>query len=117
MNCLRNDHYAKTCKMGHCRECPEKYNTLCHLSREGKTSLNTLGDPETQDTTNVEQSGNNVSVHHAASNTMGRQMLMAIAVVDAIHRNGSSIPVRILFDSASETNFITQAAHNKLGLK
>jgi len=117
MNCLRNDHYAKTCKMGHCRECSERHNTLCHLPRKGKISQGTSEIAESQDTAKNEQPGINVSVHHAANNTMGRQMLMATAVVDAIHRNGSSTPMRVLLDSASKANFITQAAHNRLGLK
>jgi len=34
-----------------------------------------------------------------------------------IHRNGPNIPIRVLLDSASEANFTTQAAHNRLVLK
>jgi len=36
INCLKNDHYAK---MGHCRECSEKYNTLYHLTPVSKNSV------------------------------------------------------------------------------
>jgi len=39
MNCLRNNHYAKTCKLGSCRECSEKYNMLCHLIPESEISV------------------------------------------------------------------------------
>ncbi|XP_025997854.2 uncharacterized protein LOC113006136 [Solenopsis invicta] len=42
---------------------------------------------------------------------------MATAIVEATQRNGRSVPFRVLLDSASEVNFISQAAHNKLGLK
>jgi len=33
-NYLRNDYFVKTCKMGSCRECSGKHNTLCHQSKD-----------------------------------------------------------------------------------
>jgi len=95
------------------RECPERHNVVPSATR-GKISQ---GMAELQDTAKDEQPSINVSVHHAANKTMGCQMLMATAIVDAIHRNDSNIPMRVLLDSASEANFFTQAAHNRLGLK
>ncbi|KYN09177.1 hypothetical protein ALC57_18716 [Trachymyrmex cornetzi] len=46
-----------------------------------------------------------------------RQILMATARLEATRCNGTRFPIRVLLDSASEANFITQAACNKLGLK
>jgi len=114
MNCLRNDHYAKTCKLGSCRECSEKHNTLCHLTPESGTSGTSETAKSTVQTSN--ESSNGVAVH-ASSNAKGRRVLMATAIVEATQRKGASIPIRALLDSASEANFITQSACNKLGLK
>lgn len=113
INCLKNDHYAKACKSGHCRECEEKHNTLCHISQDNKVPSR----PEVAELKNEAtiKSPSNIAVH--TSNLNGRRVLMATAMVDATQRSGSSISLRVLFDSASEANFITQAAHNKLGLR
>lgn len=42
---------------------------------------------------------------------------MTTAVVNAIHSNGSIVPLRILLDSASEAHFITHSACNRLGVR
>jgi len=44
-------------------------------------------------------------------------VIMATAVVNATHLNGSIVPLRILLDSASEAHFITNSACNRLGLR
>lgn len=33
LNCLRNDHFSRSCRSGSCRECGERYNTLCHTTK------------------------------------------------------------------------------------
>ncbi|XP_039315241.1 uncharacterized protein LOC105202500 [Solenopsis invicta] len=121
LNCLKNDHYIKTCKCGPCRECAKKHNTLCHMSQmervlpaEPEPSIDSTGS-ESQSETNNRTIANNVSVHHSSSG--GQRRLMATAVVEATQRNGNTIPVRVLLDSASEANFITKHTHNRLGLK
>jgi len=42
---------------------------------------------------------------------------MATAMVEASRRDGTTLLIRVLLDSASEANFITNHAHNKLGLR
>ncbi|XP_071578820.1 uncharacterized protein [Temnothorax nylanderi] len=116
INCLKDDHYVKTCKRGPCRKCAEKHNTLCHQPQGNKVKTNSEG-TETQGESNSNQSISNVAVHHASSNVKRRRVLMATAIVETIQRNGSKALIRVLLDSASEANFITQAACNKLALK
>ncbi|KYN14635.1 hypothetical protein ALC57_13142, partial [Trachymyrmex cornetzi] len=31
LNCFKSNHYARACRMGSCRECNGRHNTLCHL--------------------------------------------------------------------------------------
>ncbi|XP_067216967.1 uncharacterized protein [Linepithema humile] len=102
-------------KWAHARSAQQD-NTLCHQSTDGKVSAKLEGSKH-QNKANDVQSSSNVTLHHASNNVKRRQVLMATAIVEATQRNGSSTPIRVLLDSASEANFITQAAHNKLGLK
>lgn len=67
LNCLKNVHYVKTCKMGICRECTGKHNTLCHQSQGSKISSKT-DISESQDEVNNDQSLSIVAIHHASSN-------------------------------------------------
>lgn len=62
-------------------------------------------------------STNNISVHHVSERSKKQHVLMATAVVDAARSNGANATIRILLDSASEANFVTQVACNKLGVR
>jgi len=120
-NCLRKDHFVKTCKIGSCRECSGKHNTLCHRSKDTLvqgTSSSTpveesdqISQPSTDLTTQV-----NVTVHHTATN-LRQRTLLATALINVVHANGSLVSCRALLDGASEASFITTATCNKLGLK
>lgn len=101
--------------MSSCRECSRRHNTLCH-PRSSKDS-GTLEVSGSQSQVDNGQSLFNIAVHHASSDEKGRCVLMATAILAATHRNGSSVPIRVLLDSASEANFIAQSTHNRLGLK
>ncbi|KYM95005.1 hypothetical protein ALC62_14362 [Cyphomyrmex costatus] len=111
INCLKNDHFVRSCKMGHCKECTKKHNTLCHLPRVD----NNLAKAGSQD--DVNQLVTNVALNQSLHKVKRRRILMATAIMEATRRDGSRISIRVLLDSASEANFLTQAAYNKLGLK
>ncbi|XP_018405645.1 PREDICTED: uncharacterized protein LOC108781997 [Cyphomyrmex costatus] len=111
INCLKNDHFVRSCKMGHCKECTKKHNTLCHLPRVD----NDLAKAGSQDDAN--QLVTNVALNQSLHKVKRRRILMATAIMEATRRDGSRISIRVLLDSASEANFLTQAAYNKLGLK
>jgi len=117
LNCLRNDHFVKTCKMGTCRKCSERHNTLCHQPtiNEEPQAVNVAAEQTVQDI--KDENSSNVVVHHAVKESTRRHVIMATAVVNATHSNGSVVPLRILLDSASEAHFITNSACNRLGLR
>lgn len=58
-----------------------------------------------------------MAVHHASNRPKRQHVFMATAIVDAARFNGSNATIRILLDSASDANFVTQSACNKLGVK
>jgi len=111
-NCLRNDHFVKTCKMDSCRESSGKHNTLCHRSKDDSiqdSSSSTLieepaqmSQPSTDSTTQV-----NVTVYHTATN-LRQQTLLATALINVVHENGSLISCRALLDGASEASLLLQ---------
>ncbi|XP_070156735.1 uncharacterized protein [Polyergus mexicanus] len=116
-NCLRNDHFVKACKIRSCRECSGRHNTLCHRPTADKhvpggASISVQKVPSSSD-----EASNNVVVHHAVNEPTRRHVFMATAVVNAIHSNGSIVPLCILLDSASEAHFITHSAYNRLGVR
>ncbi|XP_039309090.1 uncharacterized protein LOC105201565 [Solenopsis invicta] len=110
INCLRNDHFTRSCKHGSCRECSGRHNTLLHRSTTAKQQ-NTI---EAADTSNADNSAK------TACHSMGatrKNVFMATAIVDASNSEGYRIPVRVLLDSGSEANFITHNICNRLNLK
>lgn len=117
LNCLRNDHFTKTCRMESCKECTGRHNTLLHRPVRNKESTEEKGNIETSVSKASSHSNNNVTVHHISEGPKKQYILMATAIVDTIRSNGTNATIRILLDSASEANFITQAACNKLGIK
>ncbi|XP_024878022.1 uncharacterized protein LOC112458563 [Temnothorax curvispinosus] len=133
LNCLRNDHFSRDCRSGSCRECGERHNTLCNIvkrascssadsaggsadrSRESSgTTLCSVADTEMGASTSNNESSGNMSVQHARGER--KQILMSTAIVN-IESNNNDNQLRVLLDSASEVNFITLAACNRLNIK
>lgn len=112
MNCLRKDHFAKTCKMGSCRECSEKHNTLCHRPNTDVNVSEGVNKSEQNDKTS-----SNVTTHHVAGDSNKKRVLMATAFINVRHLNESVVPLRVLLDSASKAHFITYATCNRISVK
>jgi len=99
LNCLRNDHFMKTCKMETCRECSGD-NTLCHHSTtDEKSQTVKVAKGQTVQATKDETSSN-VIVHHAMKESTKRHVIMATVMVNATHLNGFVVSLRILLDNA-----------------
>ncbi|XP_029155926.1 uncharacterized protein LOC114928760, partial [Nylanderia fulva] len=130
INCLRNDHFVKECKASSCRKCGERHNTLCHPISEGtssttNTTKKAMGNAEKSSSAaggavrsdreaRVSDSTSGASVYHLLSENRRKEVLMSTAIVNVRESKGQ---LRILLDSASETNFITMEACKKLNLK
>lgn len=125
INCLRSDYFVANCRAGSCRECGQRRNTLCHQDKRAASS--TPPAKETKDgrsaaisnreSSNVsEETSSGPSVHYMRQDARRKQVLMSPAIVNAKGNNGYNCQLRVLLDSASETNFVTLAACKKLGL-
>jgi len=121
-NCLRKNHSTKDCKASNCRVCNKKHHTLLHIvsntnqTQNGQNSnvanpLNGNADNNTPAETFAASS----VINMASSNF--NNILLATAVVKVLDSNGMLHPCRILLDSASQSNFITENLCKKLNLK
>lgn len=98
LNCLRNDHFIKSCRSGSCRECTGRHNTLLHRAiRESSP----LGNDSSQLPPEVVEKA---AVSHSS---IGRCVLLSTAIVTSDDTRGAPQRLRALLDGAREANIIT----------
>ncbi|NEV48973.1 DUF1759 domain-containing protein, partial [Wolbachia pipientis] len=111
LNCLRStSHQAKDCKSSTCQTCGKKHNTLLHMQNKVQT--------ETVFTNQPNQTSNSDTVvltHRIASNKC-QQVILSTAIINVYDRHGNTYPCRILLDSGSQSNFITEHLAKTLDL-
>lgn len=96
INCLRPGHDKSKCKLGHCKYCREKHNTLLHIDSV----------PYVSEMQNIA-----LSVNH--SNT-SRVVLLSTALVKVSDPEGNLHTARVLLDNGSTANFISEDLVRKL---
>lgn len=97
-NCLKSSHQLRNCNsIFSCRTCKRKHHSLLHrhTSIEPSETVSAL-------------------VSRSLSNTT---VLLATAIVQVQDASGSMQSFRALFDTGSQSNFITESAVNRLKLK
>ncbi|XP_072948180.1 uncharacterized protein [Epargyreus clarus] len=128
-NCLRSGHKAHQCKLGGCRICKRKHNTVLHKQSSFSTSkqlqlsqnkqednikitnkLSDSNDLPTQSKKIQEDTSYVVSMSAVSSN----HALLSTALVE-VTSNGKTFTLRALLDSGSQSSFITEAAAAKIG--
>ncbi|KAH9636357.1 hypothetical protein HF086_002591 [Spodoptera exigua] len=96
MNCLRPGHDDSRCKLGHCKYCRQKHNTLLHVDND-----------------NVLSSVHNTALS-ATQMSSSRIILLSTALVRVTDADGNHHSARVLLDSGSTTNFISEDFVRKL---
>lgn len=96
MNCLRPGHDISKCRLGHCKYCRQKHNTLLHI-----------------DSDNVLTSSNNTALS-ASQLLTSKVILLSTALVKVTGADGNHHTARVLLDSGSTTNFISEDFVRKL---
>lgn len=98
-NCLRSSHQIKDCKsLFTCRTCRRKHHSLLHRDKPSVS----------------QSSGSSALVSRSQSRST---VLLATALVQVRDARGDAHTLRALFDSASQSNFITEAAAKRLQLQ
>lgn len=114
LNCLRSDHFAKNCKHGSCRKCTGKHNTLLHRDAAEGQHIASGKQPTAGRENSDSGTDNDTKTVCHSSNSLRCNVFMATAIVDVTNPEGFSLPFRVLLDSGSEANFITQSACNEV---
>ncbi|XP_058449304.1 uncharacterized protein LOC131429270 [Malaya genurostris] len=130
-NCLRKGHITRTCSSPKsCRKCEARHHTLLHedvavvSEREFQPESSVITNasmlqPVPSDETKIPDPVNNQVFtscsSYFTSNT--RTVLLLTAVVEAFDTTGQLHSCRVLLDSGSQVNFITEQMTNRLGLK
>ena len=104
INCLKKGHSASKCRGQRCSACQRPHNILLHRfdSKQIQNSEHSK-DPQAANTL------------HTLNNS--NQTLLATAVVQIRNKFGSYIMARVLLDSGSQVNLITEDLAQKLCLK
>lgn len=123
-NCLGFKHSSKKCDSNaSCRKCKGKHHTLLHFENNLESSSivaptqdvsQTFSNHGPQPVASTSQINSLANVLPTSPHTA--MVLLSTAHVEVLDSLGNYQTVRILLDSASQANFITQNCVNKLGL-
>lgn len=121
LNCLKPNHVSKSCSAGKCRKCHNNHNTLLHYAKRpfeqpSASAQNTSGTvSEMQTASNIEEnvlfSGVNTSADVCQTDT-----LLSTALVKVCSLDCKFYTCRVLLDSGSQSNFVTERLCQKLNL-
>ncbi|XP_045777844.1 uncharacterized protein LOC123875840 [Maniola jurtina] len=141
-NCLREGHSHFNCRLGGCRFCKRKHNSILHrqsslhyiqpptqTSTSSSSSQSREGTTTSLPTSNIKVPRHNSlpssssgptdmkdpSCVVSMSSVSSNQALLSTALVK-VTTNGKSFTLKALLDSGSQSSFITEAARTKIGL-
>uniref|UniRef100_A0A6P7GTX3 Uncharacterized protein LOC114340708 n=1 Tax=Diabrotica virgifera virgifera TaxID=50390 RepID=A0A6P7GTX3_DIAVI len=114
INCLNNNHSTKQCRSSGCKKCGKVHNTLLHFPKQPVQQTSVEADipidiPQANETSSNYSS---LTCHSPAKS----QILLSTAMVKVADKNGNLHDCRVLLDSASQSNFISQRLHHILQL-
>ncbi|XP_050509020.1 uncharacterized protein LOC126886203 [Diabrotica virgifera virgifera] len=114
INCLNNNHSTKQCHSSGCKKCGKVHNTLLHFPKQPVQQTSVEADipidiPQANETSSNYSS---LTCHSPAKS----KILLSTAMVKVADKNGNLHDCRVLLDSASQSNFISQRLHNILQL-
>lgn len=112
-NCLRFNHATKFCKsISVCQICKQKHNTLLHIQNSDESPI---ADHSVPSKSSAEISNTEPTVGLNCSRPTKTRALLPTALVYVYKQDGNKTICRILLDSASQSNFLTQDMFGKLG--
>ncbi|XP_041979470.1 uncharacterized protein LOC121733319 [Aricia agestis] len=128
INCLRSGHKERDCKLGPCRICSQRHNSLLHgqqpsstLDSAASTSSSVVlaaAAPQPAAPAPSLAPPASVSSHSdiTLSNTGGKVVLLSTALLKVKDKYGKEHHVRALLDNGSTASFITESLCTKLQL-
>ncbi|XP_011165058.1 uncharacterized protein LOC105199599 [Solenopsis invicta] len=117
-NCLGfTEHASSKCLSGGCKICKSKHNSLLHLATVATTKSVVPGSAADEAGGRVPTNSPATLVSHRVSSLDNKHVMLSTAVVYAYDNQGSRKCCRVLLDSGSQTNFISQRFLAMLSLK
>lgn len=123
VNCLRSkQHSVRNCPSIKCKLCQFPHHTTLHLNNHKSTGPPTsnANDNSFQSSPAPETAGQSSSALQCSTPALLKKqhtVLLSTAQVDVRDIRGNFQKVRVLLDTASMANFISEKCANKLGLK
>ncbi|XP_045463807.1 uncharacterized protein LOC123673366 [Harmonia axyridis] len=126
VNCLRVGHLTRECRSAGCRKCNKPHHTLLHFNNRADTSTSSAStqrssNSEIQSTASSSQqntSVNNSEIALTSTNTyMKPIVLLSTALVEILDKHGNPHDCKVLLDSGSQSNFISERICKILGLQ
>lgn len=124
-NCLGSKHTVKNCDSSYtCRICKHKHHTLLHFDKESlipHAVASAVPVASVSENTNLSQNTfcqPSTSQINSLTNVIptNTTVLLSTAQIEVMNSRGYFETVRVLLDSASQANFITEKCANRLGL-
>ncbi|XP_076382766.1 uncharacterized protein LOC143260626 [Megalopta genalis] len=109
INCLRSGHTVAYCRYTNCKKCGKKHHTLLHIAERETNSQSEIERPTSPSST--PQTSRSFAVNSC------NEVLLGTAIVTFVARDKSEHDCRVLLDSGSQTNFITERMADKLQLR
>lgn len=119
-NCLRDDHQRENCQTTFkCQICCQSHHTLLHLDLEESSDVQQTYSPHHQSKTLQPSTSQSMVSQLSKSFTThtSSQIYLSTAVVNVEGANTELVSCRILLDSGSQSNFITEEMCQLLQLK
>ncbi|XP_077282625.1 uncharacterized protein LOC143908736 [Temnothorax americanus] len=115
-NCLRAGHSVNDCPSSWtCRSCKAKHHTLLHFEQNsGSANAPTDAEPPSESGATSSQ-GSEPLVSMASVARSNPIVLLSTVQAEALDAHGNPFPVRILLDSASQLNFISESCMQRGG--
>jgi len=114
-NCLQPFSKGHACSTHTCRKCGRRHHTFLHVTAHSQAVNDKLRAPSKL-VSNRSELPDEATTYCSFKGKPTNHVLLATAIVDIQTKDKQYIPCRILMDSASQLNFISESCVRRLGL-
>ncbi|XP_030763274.1 uncharacterized protein LOC115887891 [Sitophilus oryzae] len=108
INCLGSNHVTKDCKSSGCKKCGKIHHTLLHFNENPRTHDKVSTGIDTPSNSNTPLVSPSTSTTLTINNLSTNVALLSTANVNIYDSNGKLHSCRVLLDSGSQSNFISE---------
>ncbi|KAF2890595.1 hypothetical protein ILUMI_15578 [Ignelater luminosus] len=119
LNCLRGGHFLSNCNSrSTCKKFHRRHHTLIHLEANKANETIPMNIPQVLNENTMTNTSNQTnSTTNLSSSTLNSQTLLSTAMVKVNDTEYNSHQIRVLLDSASQSNFVSEGLWDELKLE